>query len=408
MVNVSHDYYYGRSFDCFGIVVVVGVVKQFFFVGDDNFLFGRDAEFRRDERRGVEVNDLVLSRHRAHEHELFDDFRSGLFDHLGEFFNGHRIGKRDVRKRHCLLLSSSLVRRLLCVLFPGPRRTFLRVSIVGIVTRMIVVREKIVNAQRYADHIAFFSVFNFAAAASGGVAFADGLLCLFLVFLAFIEKLACVVAARFLLGDRRIYSRDSRTSLAALAAEACTCALRRTSRSVANESLTSAFALISSGASRGRPGIVFSFYERALLCTLSVSVITLSVSAVLSGRRTAVPRTCICRRSAGVILCSGNINGASSRGRCGRFNFGTSGCSGICLSVSGSGSGLRSGARLLRSAFFGGVRFSLFIGSGSAAFFFFTVFNIGFFFCCLTVCSILLFRSRGALRVCGSVCFYFF
>ena len=59
-------------------------------------LLAGHAEFRRDERRRIEVDFLVDCRHDAHHEELLDDFSSRVAHLRGEVLDGNRLRQLDV------------------------------------------------------------------------------------------------------------------------------------------------------------------------------------------------------------------------------------------------------------------------------------------------------------------------
>ncbi|MPM56040.1 hypothetical protein SDC9_102838 [bioreactor metagenome] len=98
VVNVTHDGDNRRTgFELFRRVGFgSGAVGKHFFEGLCNAQFEFNAEVRRDQFAGVEV-DLLIDRGRHAEHkELFDDLRRGFADALGEVFyrNGFRCDHR--------------------------------------------------------------------------------------------------------------------------------------------------------------------------------------------------------------------------------------------------------------------------------------------------------------------------
>ncbi len=91
VVNVTHNDHDRRSADEVRLVVLA-VVDELFFDGDDDLLFDLGVELHRDQRGGVKVDGVGGGDHGAHEERLFDDLGDRGFQAQRQLVDGDLVG----------------------------------------------------------------------------------------------------------------------------------------------------------------------------------------------------------------------------------------------------------------------------------------------------------------------------
>ncbi len=91
VVNVTHNDHDRRSADEVRLVVLA-VVDELFFDGDDDLLFDLGVELHCDQRGGVKVDGVGGGDHGAHEERLFDDLGDRGFQAQRQLVDGDLVG----------------------------------------------------------------------------------------------------------------------------------------------------------------------------------------------------------------------------------------------------------------------------------------------------------------------------
>ena len=91
MVNVTHYADNGcAKHEILGLIL--RLIEELFFNGNDNCLFGLCAALDSNQCRGVVVNTLVCCRHCTHKHKLLDNLCYGNLKHCGEIADNDLLG----------------------------------------------------------------------------------------------------------------------------------------------------------------------------------------------------------------------------------------------------------------------------------------------------------------------------